>query len=98
MPPLKRQDDTLASTTVEKAATLRERFYPQNQANLEDINENLAYEALVVNSETSFEEVSSALKSRKSYSAPGFDSLPYAFLKALGPSFVQILMEVINGC
>ena len=44
----------------------------------------------------SYEEVRQALIERKSFSCPGLDSFPYAFLKALGPSFINILVSIIS--
>jgi len=44
----------------------------------------------------SYKEVRQALIERKSFSCPGLDSFPYAFLKALGPSFINILVSIIS--
>jgi hypothetical protein len=54
------------------------------------------YPALPYDYSVSYEEVRQALKERKSYSCPGLDTFPYAFLKALGPPLINILVSVIT--
>ena len=54
------------------------------------------YPVLPFDYSISYEEVLQALKERKSYSCPGIDSFPYAFLKALGPPLINILVSVIS--
>ena len=54
------------------------------------------YPVLPYDYNISYEEVRQALKERKSYSCPGLDTFSYAFLKALGPPFINILVSIIS--
>ena len=54
------------------------------------------YPVLPFDYSVSFEEVKQALKETKSFSCPGLDSYPYAFLKALGSPFINILVSIIS--
>jgi len=54
------------------------------------------YPVLPFDYSVSFEEVRQALKERKSFSCPGLDTYPYAFLKALGSPFINILVSIIS--
>lgn len=102
MPPLKGPEG-LVYSTEEKSEALRSRFYASPEADTADISEDLLEESsfgekLSMMPEIDTKEISAILSKRKNTSAPGYDGIPYGFLKALGPPFATYMAEVITVC
>ncbi|KAI0990972.1 hypothetical protein K3495_g17215, partial [Podosphaera aphanis] len=90
-------NETTHNSFEEKTSAFRQRLYPSTSADLDDIPDkdrlfprsqfdpcpnpapSLPLTALVT-----LEDVHQALFSKKAFSAPGWDGVPYHFLRALG--------------
>lgn len=113
VPPLC-SNETTHSTFEEKTSAFRQRFYPSTSADLDDIPDkdrlfprsnfdpcpnpapSFPLTALVT-----LEEVHQALFSKKAFSAPGWDGVPYHFLRALGDPLAKSLQAIAQagkGC
>jgi retron-type reverse transcriptase len=91
----------LAISNEEKAAALRQRFYPIVQANLEDIQDCNPQEQVVellLDQEATQEEIQQILSKVKPDKSPGADGIPYRILKAMGQPLVIILAQLITSC
>ncbi|KAI0998418.1 hypothetical protein K3495_g9777 [Podosphaera aphanis] len=96
---------------TEKVSAFKERFHPSTSAQLGDIPDrdklfqrsqfnpipnptpSLPLTALVT-----LEEIRQALLSKKAFSAPGWDSVPYHFLRALGKPFAISVQAITQAC
>ena len=78
-----------AYTLEEKVEALRQRFYPTVEANLSDITDTSFEDctfplSLEVSDTVEPQEIASLLRTRRPHQAPGSDSIPNEFLKAMG--------------
>ena len=93
----------LAYSISEKAEALKARFYPVVEANLSDI-QDMSFQdssfrgSLEVPRLATADEVSSLLKARKPYKAPGNDRIPNGFLRAMGPKLAEAVAQIANAC
>ena len=91
-------------TVGEEAAALRARFYPTVEADLSDITDTSFTDntfkspSLDVSSRITAEEVGSLLQARRLYKAPGNDSIPNGFLKAMGPQLTKAVAGLASAC
>jgi hypothetical protein len=88
MPPLVTAGGT-ACTLEEKVEALRQRFYPTVEADLSDIADtsfadSSFHNPLEIQKKVDPQEIASLLRSRRLHRAPGSDSIPNEFLKAMG--------------
>ncbi len=103
MPALK-STQGLAYSINEKAEVLKARFYPVVEADLSDIQDTAFEEesfqgaCLDVPKQATADEVSSLLKVRKPYKAPGTDRIPNGFLRAMGPKLAEAVAQLANAC
>jgi len=69
-----------------------------NLSNIHDILfQNSSFQdSLEVSKLAISEEVSSLLKTRKPYKAPGNDRIPNSFLKTIGPKLAKTVAQLIN--
>ena len=93
----------LAYSVTEKAEALKARFYPIVEADLSDIQDTSFQDSTFRNSLeitrlATAEEVSSLLKLRKPYKAPGNDRIPNGFLRAMGPKLAEAVAQLANAC
>ena len=93
----------LAYTVREKAEALKARFYPMVEADLSDIQDTLFQDnsfqdSLEIPRLATAEEVSSLLRARKPYKAPGNDRIPNGFLRAMGPRLAEAVAQLANAC
>src|SRR6187402_3869362 len=102
MPPLQSTQGLVYAIT-EKTEALKARFYPIVEADLSDISdtsfqENSFQESIEVPKLATADEVTSLLKARKPYKAPGNDRIPNGFLKAMGPRLAEAVAQLANAC
>ena len=97
--------DTSYRTPKQKAEALGERFYPQTKAKLDDIDEDRLLRAdyskeqqHCVDMTTTTEEISSIITRSHSDKAPGNDTIPNRFLKAMGTPLIEMLTRLFNAC
>ena len=93
---------TVATTASDKAAALRNRFFPQVDVDLTDITDceftgTLATEQYIDQKATKW-EVYLALRRAKPDKCPGIDEIPNQFLQAMGEPLVQALTALLNQC
>jgi hypothetical protein len=93
----------LAHTITEKAEALKARFYPTVEADLSDIQDtsfqdSSFQDSLEVPRLATADEVSSLLRARKPYKAPGNDRIPNGFLRAMGPKLAEAVAQLANAC
>ena len=94
----------LVYSVHEKAEVLKARFYPIVEADLSDIQDTAFEEesfqnvCLDVPKQATVDEVSSLLKARKPYKAPGTDHIPNGFLRAMGPKLAEAVAQLANAC
>ena len=93
----------LAYSVTEKAEALKARFYPIVEADLSDIQDTSFQDSTFRNSLeitrlATAEEVSSLLKLRKPYKAPGNDRILNGFLRAMGPKLAEAVAQLANAC
>jgi hypothetical protein len=93
----------LAYSIPEKAEALKARFYPIVEADLSDILDTSFQDSTFQNSLeipiiATADEVSSLLKARKPYKAPGNDRIPNGFLRAMGPKLAEAVAQLANAC
>jgi hypothetical protein len=93
----------LAHTITEKAEALKARFYPIVEADLSDIQDtsfqdSSFQDSLEVPRLATADEVSSLLRARKPYKAPGNDRIPNGFLRAMGPKLAKAVAQLANAC
>ncbi|KAI1007643.1 hypothetical protein K3495_g588 [Podosphaera aphanis] len=93
----------------EKVQAFKQKFYPHTTADLEDISDKErlfqcanfdpieAPAQLSTSLAITSEEDKLALNSKKAFSAPGWDEIPYHFLRALGNSFAHSLQAIAQG-
>ena len=100
MPPL-RTTAGVANTLEEKEKALRERFFPEPEADLSDIT-NTSFEdtpgQLNSDCQATEKEIQLAISSQKSKGAPGPDGLSPRFLKAMGRPLVKALASLTTAC
>jgi len=92
----------LAYLIPEKAEALKARFYPTTKADLSNIHDTLFQDSffqdsLEVSKLAISEEVSSLLRARKPYKAPGNDRIPNGFLRAMGPKLAEAVVRLVNA-
>jgi len=88
-----------ARTIPEKVEALKERFYPEVQADLSDINETTFnddsfLETLEIQERVEPEEITRILRTRRTNRAPGSDSISNDFLKAMGEPLAKAVAEL----
>lgn len=100
MPPLNTGTE-IAYTIAEKEAVLLKRFFPDVQADLSDIEDNIFadtpdefYSICLANKE----EVKKAIHEQKSKGATGPDDISPRFLKAMGAPLVTALTGLTTAC
>ena len=92
-----------AHSISEKAEALKARFYPIVEADLSDIQDtsfqdNSFQGSLDIPRLATAEEVSSLLRARKPYKAPGNNRIPNDFLRAMGPRLAEAVAQLANAC
>lgn len=102
MPPLTTPQG-LAVTVTEKALALRQRFYPQTEADLSDIEDlsftpDTFHNPLESEARATEAEVRAALYSQKPWKAPGPDGIPAGFLQAMGDPLIKALTGLTTLC
>jgi len=102
MPPLVTEEGT-AYTIPEKAQALRARFYPKVEADLDDITDTTFTEetfpqALEVCQEVTADEIMALIRTRRANKAPGNDSIPNDFLKAMGLPLAKAVAAIATAC
>ena len=102
MPPLYRgstAEGPKAESPRDKTNVLRAQFFPvEPDADLSDIS-GFEYRPEVEPLPTvTGNDVLTALRGRPGHSAPGIDTIPNGFLKALGEPFIQAITKVTNAC
>jgi hypothetical protein len=94
----------LVYSVNEKAEVLKARFYPVVEADLSDIQDTAFKEesfqgaCLDVPKQATADKVSSLLKARKLYRAPGNNRIPNSFLRAIGPKLAEAVAQLANAC
>ena len=94
---------TSASDLESKAAVLRRRFYPTLAADLSDISDQTFGEEtfttrLEMKRTTCFKEMRGVLSRKPPYNAPGPDTIPTGFLRAMGAPLEYALASLAEAC
>ena len=102
MPPLITAEGT-AYTLEEKVEALRQRFYPTIEADLSDIADTSFEDStfplsLEVSDTVEPQEITSLLRTRRPHRAPGSDSIPNEFLKAMGEPLTVAVAALATAC
>jgi hypothetical protein len=92
-----------AETFDEKAEALSQRFFPESPADIRDIADTTFEDHTFRNPLPSMchattDEIRNALKTQKSYKAPGADGIPAGFLKNMGEPLVSALTSLATAC
>jgi hypothetical protein len=93
-----------AYTIQEKAEALKQRFYPNIEADLSDIrdtslsNESFPLDTLEIDNAATKKEVIRVLKRLRLFKALGRDGIPNGLLKAMGPKLVQAIANLTTAC
>jgi hypothetical protein len=101
IPALNREGDMGPATTHrEKAAALRERFFPNPAADLSDITRAQDHAEdqgrFTIDRQVDAEEIAATLRRTGAWKAPGPDYIPVGFLKACGEPLYKALAELAN--
>jgi hypothetical protein len=91
----------LAENTKTKAEALSERFYPESQANLADIEDHSLPDSsveLAMSQDVDEDDIAFVLRNTKKNKAPGPDEIPNQALQALGPRFLQVMTCLTERC
>jgi hypothetical protein len=93
----------IATTRAEKEEALRNRFFPESEADLSDIQDTTFADHTFTNSlslpqAASEEEIAQAIASQKSKGAPGPDGVSTRFLKLMGQPLVKALTSLTTAC
>lgn len=101
-PPLVTDEGT-AHTIPEKAQALKARFYPKVEAELDDITDTSFVEetfsqALEIRQEATADEILALIRTRQANKAPGPDSIPNDFLKAMGLPLAKAVASITTAC
>jgi hypothetical protein len=101
MPDLQWQGARLG-TVSSKARALYERFYPETDADLEDIidrdfQHDLPGRVLVISQLVTKEDVRDIIRKVKPDKCPGADEIPNRFLKAMGEPLIKALQALITA-
>ena len=86
----------------EKVESLRQRFFPESEANLDDVQDTgpsgsttgLGFE---IESEVSQDQVARAIHRIGVWKAPGRDGIPTGFLKACGVTLYVALAQITQA-
>ena len=102
MPPLA-TDLGVATSLPDKVQALRQRFYPIVRANLDDITDtrfadSSFLDALAISQAVDTQEVLNLLRTRRTNKAPGSDSIPNDFLKAMGEPLAAAVAAIATAC
>jgi hypothetical protein len=102
MPPLQ-TDSRITCTIPEKAEALQARFYPQVEAELSDITNSTFAESTFTNAleleiEVTLDKALALLCTRRANKAPGSDSIPNDFLKAIGRPIATAVAATAIAC
>jgi hypothetical protein len=102
IPPLVTEEGT-AYTIPEKAQALRARFCPKVEAGLDDITDTTFTgetfsQALKVCQEVTADEIIALIRTRRASKAPGNDSIPNDFLKAMGLLLAKTVVAIAMAC
>ena len=92
-----------ARTIHEKAKALKERFYPEVHADLQDIsdmsfNDDSFMPTIELKKHVQAEEVTNLLRTRRRNKAPGNDSISNEFLKAMGEPMAKAIAALTEAC
>ena len=92
-----------AYTLEEKVEALRQRFYPTVEADLSDITDTSFEDgtfplSLEVSDTVEPQEIASLLRTRRPHQAPGSDSIPNEFLKAMGEPLIVAVAALATAC
>ena len=102
MPPLI-TDQGIATSLPDKVQALRKRFYPRVEADLADISDTTFEDSSFLNplaicQDTNPQEVLNLLRTRRANKAPGNDSIPNNFLKAMGEPLAVAVAAITTAC
>jgi hypothetical protein len=102
MPPLATEEVT-AYMIPEKAQALRAMFCPKVEAGLDDITDTTFTgetfsQALKVCQEVTADEIIALIRTRRASKAPGNDSIPNDFLKAMGLLLAKTVVAIAMAC
>jgi len=102
MPPLV-IDSGIANTLPEKVKVLQQCFYPSVEADLTDITDTVFDDSsfkdpLTINCTADTQEVLNLLRTRRANRAPGSDSIPNDFLKAMGEPLAAAVAAITSAC
>ena len=102
MPPLA-TDSGIATSLPDKIQALRQRFYPIVHADLADITDSSFEDSsfldpLTISQAVDTQEVLSLLRTRRTNKAPGSDSIPNDFLKAMGEPLAVAVAAITMAC
>jgi hypothetical protein len=102
MPPLA-TDLGVATSLPDKVQALRQRFYPIVRADLEDITDSSFEDSsfpdpLAISQAVDVQEVLNLLRTRRTNKAPGSDSIPNDFLKAMGEPLAAAVAAIATAC
>jgi hypothetical protein len=102
MPPLVTDSGVVTSVT-DKVQALKQRFYPVVEADLADIT-GTSFEdpsflnPLTISQAVDIQEVVNLLRTRRANKAPGSDSIPNDFLKAMGEPLAVAVAAISTAC
>lgn len=98
-------NNTSYRTPEGKAEALGQRFYPRTNAKLDDIDEDRLLRAdysteqpYCIDLTTTTDEIQGIITRSHSDKAPGNDTIPNRFLKAMGTPLIEILTRLFNAC
>ena len=102
MPPLV-TDSGIANTLPDKVKALQQRFYPIVEADLTDItdtgfDDSSFKDPLKIDHTVDTQEVLNLLRTRRANRAPGSDSIPNDFLKAMGKPLAEAVAAITSAC
>ena len=104
MPELRRSagDEYVARTHSEKAALLAEKFFPDPEADLDDIGDTTFGDHTFGNTfeidwAVDSDDIALVLKRAGPWKAPGYDLFPNGFLKACGPPLYEALAAIATA-
>ena len=102
MPPLV-TDSGVATSLLDKVQALRQRFYPVVEADLADITDTSFEDSsfldpLTISQAVDPQEVINLLRTRRANRAPGSDSIPNDFLKAMGEPLATAVAAIATAC
>ena len=102
MPPLA-TDSGIATSLPDKVQALRQRFYPIVEADLTDVTDTRFEDSsfldpLTISQVADSQEVLNLLRTRRANKAPGNDSIPNDFLKAMGEPLAAAVAAIATAC